>query len=115
MPNCSKYILHGTGMAAGALLSAWFLNAVFERTWGAIALILLAMLTVMLIRRMVEGGIPESTVPVDRREESSDKTPEQPPRIHEEAKHLSGVDHRYGWMALPPAVTALVVLVSIFI
>jgi hypothetical protein len=110
-----RYLVYGVGMTAAALALAWFLNWVFERYFPAIALILLAMLTVTLVRRMIEGGLPEQ-VPADRRQsESADVSDEDLPPIHEETRHLPGVDERYAWMALPPFLTAIVVLVTIFI
>jgi MFS superfamily sulfate permease-like transporter len=112
-----RYLSYGTGMTAAALALAWFLNWVFERYFPAIALILLAMLIVTLVHRMIEGGIPEQPPPDERtaRADQADSVPEDAPSIHEETRHLPGVDARYGWMALPPLLTAIVVLVTIFI
>ena len=107
MPDRPKYVLFGIAMAIGALLSAWFLNVVFERAWGAIALIVLAMLIVILVRRMVIGGIPLEPVPPKKTEHSSR------PDLWTETAHLPGVDHRYGWMALPSAVAFCGVAVSL--
>jgi hypothetical protein len=110
MPGYLKYIMYGTGMAVLALLGAWFLNSVFERSWGAIAMILLAMLVVILLQRMVSGGIPKDPVPP--------KKPEDGPRrpdLWKETAHLPGVDPRYGWIALPPALSFLGVLFSLLI
>jgi hypothetical protein len=109
MPDRLKYLIYGTGMAIGALLGAWFLNLVFERAWGAIALILLAMLVVILIRRMIIGGIPMEPVPPKKSEHSAR------PDLWEETSLLPGVDHRYGWMALPSAVTFCGVVVMLLV
>ncbi len=109
MPNRPKYILYGIGLAIGALAGAWFLNTVFERTWGAIALILLAMLIVILGRRMIIGGIPLEPVPP----KTSAKSPR--PDLWEETSHLPGMDHRYGWMALPSVVMFCAVVVSLLV
>ena len=109
MLDRSRFILYGTGMAIGALAGAWFLNTVFERTWGAIALILLAMLIVILGRRMIIGGVPLEPVPPK-------KTKNSPrPDLWEETAHLPGMDHRYGWMALPPAIMFCGVVVSLLV
>ncbi len=109
MPDRFTHLIFGIGMTAGALLGAWFLNLVFERTWQAIALILLAMLFVILLRRMIIGGIPLEPVPPKKTEHSTR------PDLWQETAHLPGIDHRYGWMALPPAVTFWGVVVSILI
>jgi hypothetical protein len=109
MFNRPLCLLYGAGMAVGALAVAWFLNAVFERTWGAIALILLAMLMTILIRRMVIGGIPMEPVPPKKSEHSNR------PNLWEETAHLPGVDHRYGWMALPSALAFVGVVVSLLV
>lgn len=105
----SRYVLYGIGLAAGAIVGAWFLNVVFDRTWGAIALILLAMLVVILGRRMIIGGIPLEPVPPK-------KTVKSPrPDLREETAHLPGMDYRYGWMALPAAIVFCGVVVSLLV
>jgi hypothetical protein len=109
VPDRTKYVLYGIGMGIGALAGAWFLNFVFERTWGVIALILLAMLIVILGRRMIIGGIPLEPVPPKPSEKSSR------PDLWTETANLPGVDHRYGWMALPSAVMFCGVVVSLLI
>jgi hypothetical protein len=108
MTGYLKYIVYGTGMAISALLGAWFLNSVFERAWGAIALILLAMLIVILVQRMITGGIPKEPVP-PKKPENGPKRPD----LWTETAHLPGVDQRYGWMALPPATAFVVVLIRL--
>lgn len=109
MPDRLKHTLYGIGMTLGALAGAVFLNMVFERTWQAIALILLAMLVVILIRRMVVGGIPMEPVPPKKTEHSSR------PDLWQETAYLPGIDHRYGWMALPPAVAFWGVVVTLLV
>lgn len=109
MPDRLKHTLYGIGMTLGSLTGAVFLNMVFERTWQAIALILLAMLVVILIRRMIVGGIPMEPVPPKKSEHSSR------PDLWQETAHLPGIDQRYGWMALPPAVTFWGVVVTLLV
>jgi hypothetical protein len=97
-------------MAVFALFGAWFLNSVFERSWGAIAMILLAMLVVILLQRMVSGGIPKDPVPP--------KKPEDGPRrpdLWKETAHLPGLSPRYGWMAIPPATAFAIVLTTLIL
>lgn len=101
MPGTPLYILYGTGMTIGTLLGAWFLNSVFERNWEAIALILLAMLIVILVQRMIMGAIPTDSVPPEE--------PDQENKIDE----LPGIAPRYGWMALPPGIAFVVVLIAL--
>jgi uncharacterized membrane protein YfcA len=108
MPERPKYILYGIGMSIGALLGAWFLNSVFERSWGAIAMILLAMLIVILVQRMIIGAIPKEPVPPKQPESGSRR-----PDLWTETAHLPGVDHRYGWMAIPPVAAFVLVLISL--
>jgi uncharacterized membrane protein YfcA len=103
------HMIYGIGMTIGALVGALFLNIVFERTWQGIAMILLAMLMVILIRRMIIGGIPLEPVPPKKTEHSSR------PDLWQETAHLPGVDHRYGWMALPPALAFCTVVVTLLI
>lgn len=109
MPDRLKYILYGIGLAIGALLGAWFLTIVFERAWGAIALILLAMLVVILGQRMIIGGIPLEPVPAKKSERSSR------PDLWTETAHLPGIDHRYGWMALPSTMMFAGVVASLLV
>jgi hypothetical protein len=110
MPAQLKYLVYGTGMAAGALLGAWLLNAVFEQSWEAIALILLAMLIVTLGRRMIIGAIP--LAPLPRKE--PDHGPRRPD-LWAETAHLPGVDYRYGWMALPAVFALAGVILSLLL
>lgn len=104
-----KHLFTGVGMTAGALALAWIINAVFQRSWSAIALILLAMLIGMLLQRMVAGGIPVDAAPATRRDETTSETS---PTIRQETAGLPGVARRFGWMALPPALAFLGVMIA---
>lgn len=111
MKSQLKHVLSGAGMAVAALILAWGINGVFQRSWLAIALVLLAMLIAMLLQRLVTGAVPgESTHPAL----PDIATGEERPSIREEAARLPGVDRRYVWMILPPVLAFIgVVLVMI--
>lgn len=112
MTTHPRSLLYGAGMAAGALALAWLINLVFQRSWAAIALFLLAMLVVILLQRMVAGGIPAER---ESRHRTRSARGEAGPSIRAETAHLSGADLCYGWMALPSLVAALVVVISLLL
>ena len=112
MNHYPRNIAIGIGLTIIALLLAWFLNWVFERSLPAIALILLAMLVVLLLQRMIWGAIPNPDNPTPQPQRDD---PAQPGDVQRETAELPGVDRRYGIMAIPPAGAAILSLLVILI
>jgi hypothetical protein len=104
-------LLLGMAMAGGALLAAWMLNQVFGQSWRVIALFLLAMLTIILLRRMIAGAIPEPEL--SWRDDTQEQS--EPRDLGKISAELPGIDRGYGWMALPPAIAFGVVLASLLV